>query len=63
MAVTVGLKVDRRATKRHLLKRRVAAMLRERQEDSRDVIVSVMPPAASLPRKAFVEELKKSLDA
>jgi ribonuclease P protein component len=61
IAVAVGLKVDKRATRRHLIKRRVVAMLREWEKGNRDIIVSVMPPAAELSRKTFIEELKRSL--
>jgi ribonuclease P protein component len=71
-AVVLGIRVDRRATSRHSLKRRILAHLRRagagpdhqgalRRNAGRDIIVSVHPRTRALPRKDLYAELNKFL--
>ena len=63
VAVIVSVKVDRRSTARHLMKRRVAGYLSLKRQGGKDIVVTVLPPAAALPRKAFLERLEEILTA
>lgn len=56
-AVIVGIKVDKRSSMRHLLKRRVATELYKHREGAHDIIVSVLPAARDLPAKVFKKQL------
>lgn len=58
-AVIVAKKVDQRATQRHTLKRRAQAILRGAQSGGRDAVITILPPAAALPKAAFREEFLK----
>ena len=63
LAVTVGTKVDRRSAERHKLKRRIAGYITKKaRRPAQDVVITVLPPAAKLPRHEFYKELSKVLD-
>ena len=59
-SVIVSIKVDRRSTERHRLKRRVSGYLRLKQRTG-DFIITVLPPAKSLSRPAFLQEIDRLL--
>ena len=59
-AAIVGAKVDRRSSVRNKLKRRIREFLRTKP-DPRDLIVTVLPPAAKAPQKTFMKELEQIL--
>ena len=58
-AVTVGVKVDKRSTKRHFLRRRVESRMLGWRDGGQDVLVSVLPSAAKLPFSELGKELSE----
>lgn len=58
-AVVVGIKVDARAAERHKFKRWVAGYLIRQGYGGEDLVVALLPAAAKLKKKAFLEELAK----
>jgi ribonuclease P protein component len=59
-AVVVSAKVDKTSAGRHLLKRIASEYLRQRSGNW-DMIITVLSPAKTLTRKAFLQELDRLL--
>lgn len=57
-AVVIGTKVDKRSTRRNLLKRRIFGRVKEWQNFSSDIIIHIIPAA----RDISSTELKKEID-
>jgi len=61
-AIVVGVKVDRRSVRRHLLKRRASGVLEKTELKGQDIVLLILPPANILSAKAFRENLAAMLN-